>query len=158
MKIKSSTCKNCGQIKTKNVIKKGKHNLYIDENNRLWLGSFCPDCKKVYTAQYSKKNPRSWKGYKRVYKKRTPYVHLTKTCALCTKDFETKTNKKKYCSLTCAKTHRNKKRQKVNSCLICKKDCRPKNKYCSNECKPKKIKKLKIKHPKNCLECNKSFS
>ncbi len=155
MKIKSSTCKCCGQIKIKNVIKLDKKISYVDENNRLWLGKYCPDCKKQYNKQYKKENPDKVK-----YKRKDPVVY-NKICKVCNSIFETNFNKKLYCSSDCTNSailkRKKEVRRKFKSCVTCGKENLTKSKYCSKECKPVPPKPIKELITKTCPTCKKEF-
>jgi len=127
----SSTCKCCKQTKTKIAKKEGNKFNYVDENNTLWKGRYCPSCKKEYTASYNKLKPRP-----SAYKKSTKPL-LDKTCTVCKTEFKTKNPRQGLCSKECRRQVKNLKRRKPLS--------------------PKKVKEPKIVHPKNCLTCSKSF-
>lgn len=127
----SSTCKCCKQIKTKIAKKEGDSIKYVDENNTLWKGKYCPSCKKQYTAAYSKVNPRP--SY---YKKSTKPL-IDKKCTICNAEFKTKNPRQFLCSKKCRRQVKNLKRRK--------------------NLPPKKVKEPKRIHPRDCLTCSKSF-
>lgn len=149
MQIMSCTCKCCGQTKTKVQKREGKKFTYVDQNNTLWLGKYCPDCKKQYYANY--KRPTS-KTYTYNY---TPKPTLDVECIVCETKFQTKNPNVKLCSISCRKKHRNILRRKIKNCKTCGNKIDVKNKqFCSDQCYPKKSKHLITK---KCLTCKNEF-
>lgn len=145
MKIMTSTCICCGQTKTKIQQRDGKKFRYVDENNTLWLGKYCPDCKKNYYTSI-----------------RRPKPPITKNCKVCGTEFQTKNPKVINCSKSCAtKTIRDKRkeqRRKYKNCITCGKPNTSKSKYCSKECQPSKPKKQSIEYKKTCPTCKIEFT
>ncbi len=141
-------CRICLNTFTRIYLGKNEHNsgIYKGDDGRLWHGRVCPNC----YAEIEKT--------RRAKKIKPPRKSFIKNCETCLKQFETFYSKQKVCSNSC----KVKKHYKHKSSSKCKTCCAPtlnRKRYCSDTCKPHKIKLENNKkvYNKTCPTCNQLF-
>jgi hypothetical protein len=169
----TKTCKLCKQQKSyvySGLNKQGKL-VYRDSSNCLWVGHTCPDCHRDIQRNRQKA-------------KRIPKKKEERICSVCGSKF-LKTNAQRFCSTACRNstyTRRYHYKRAPNapimiSCAACGAAIRKTSgntKFCSKECKRKKIckncgqqfipkkhqqvccEKVTIRKTRECITCGKS--